>query len=46
MRPTERGVNNMAERMSSFFQNLKSAFGILYEEVPTESAEQSEENED
>lgn len=36
----------MTEKMLSFFQNLKNVFSILYEEVPTESAEQSEENED
>lgn len=36
----------MTEKVSSFFQNLKSVFSVLYEEVPTESAEQSEENED
>ena len=36
----------MTEKMLSFFENLKNAFDLLYEDVPTESKEQSEENED
>lgn len=36
----------MTENMLSFFENLKNAFDLLYKDVPTESKEQSEENED
>lgn len=42
----ERTCEGMASGILSFVDNLKQIFGMVYSESPTESYEESEENED
>ncbi len=39
-------VRSMAKALKSIMDNLKQIFGMVYQEAPAESVEESEENED